>query len=41
MLSTELLRRVSRAAMPAVIAAILLSGCETMTLSLRSKCLRI
>ena len=37
MLSTELLRRVSRAAMSAVIAATLLSGCETMTLSLGKK----
>ena len=37
MLSTELLRRVSRAAMPAVIAATLLAGCETMTLSLGKK----
>jgi outer membrane protein assembly factor BamC len=38
MLSTELLRGVSRAAMPAVIAASLLAGCETMTtLSLGKK----
>jgi outer membrane protein assembly factor BamC len=37
MLSTELLRRVSRAAMSAVIAATLLAGCETMTLSLGKK----
>jgi outer membrane protein assembly factor BamC len=37
MLSTELLRRMSRAAMPAVIAATVLAGCETMTLSLGKK----
>ncbi|HEY8624156.1 MAG TPA: outer membrane protein assembly factor BamC [Casimicrobiaceae bacterium] len=37
MLSTELLRRVSRAAMSAVVAAALLAGCESMSLSLGKK----
>ena len=37
MFSTEMLRRVSRAAMPAVMAAGLLAGCETMTMSLGKK----
>jgi outer membrane protein assembly factor BamC len=37
MLSTELLRRVSRVAMSAVVTAALLAGCESMNLSLGKK----
>lgn len=37
MLSTELLRRVSRAAMSAAVAAVLLAGCDTLSMSLGKK----